>query len=69
MTIINHVIVIPVFNDWRSLNKLLMKINFLFKNTNKISTEILILDDNSSEKISIDFKKVKIFKKNSSFKT
>ena len=63
MTIINHVIVIPVFNDWRSLSKLLMKINFLFKNTNKISTEILILDDNSSEKISIDFKKLKSLKR------
>ena len=63
MTIINHVIVIPVFNDWRSLSKLLTKINFLFKNTNKISTEILILDDNSSEKISIDFKKLKFLKR------
>ena len=63
MTIINHVIVIPVFNDWRSLSKLLIKINFLFKKTNKISTEILILDDNSSEKISIDFKKLKFLKR------
>ena len=63
MTIINHVIVIPVFNDWRSLSKLLIKINFLFKKTNKISTEILILDDNSSEKISIDFKKLKSLKR------
>jgi len=58
-----HVIVIPVFNDWRSLSKLLYKINMLFKNKKNIVTEILILDDNSSEKINIQFKKLKYLKK------
>ena len=34
----------------------------LFKNKKDVVTEILILDDNSSEKINIQFKKLKYLK-------
>ena len=43
-----NLIIIPVFNDWRSLNKLLFKIN---ENLNINSlTRILVIDDCSSIK-------------------
>jgi polyisoprenyl-phosphate glycosyltransferase len=51
-----HVLVIPVYNDWKSLNKLISKLNFIFKNSKKIKNEILIINDNSSEKIKINLK-------------
>ena len=51
-----HVLVIPVYNDWKSLNKLISKLNFVFKNNRKIKNEILIINDNSSEKIKISLK-------------
>jgi len=51
-----HIIVIPVYNDWKSLNKLLHKIN------NKCNTKelikILIIDDFSSRKPLLNLKKL-----------
>jgi len=48
----NFFIVTPVFNDWKSLNKLLLSIN---KNIGKIKGKfrIIIVNDNSSEKIKL----------------
>ena len=46
-----HIIVIPVFNDWRSLNKLLLQLNKNLKKTKEIIHEVLIINDNSSDKI------------------
>ena len=56
-----NLIIIPVFNDWRSLNKLLLEIN---KNSNhKNFTQILIIDDNSTIKMLITKQKLKKIKK------
>ena len=60
---IKHIILIPVFNDWKSLNKLLLNINSVFINQKKIKNEILIVNDNSSQKINISRKKFKTIKK------
>ena len=60
---IKHILVIPVFNDWKSLNKLLQNINTTFINQKKIKNEILIINDNSSQKIDINLKKLNAIKK------
>ena len=52
-----HIILIPVYNDGKSLNKLLEKIDLHLQDILDFETEILILNDNSSEKIAIDKKK------------
>ena len=57
-----HIIVIPVFNDWKSLNKLLLQLNKNLEKPKKINHEILIINDNSSEKIKLKLKKLKILK-------
>ena len=44
-----HIIVIPVFNDWKSLNKLLLQLNKNLKKPKKIIHEVLIINDNSSD--------------------
>ncbi len=54
MNIKKHIILIPVYNDWKSLNKLLVEINKNFINDKNFETEILIVDDCSTEKISIN---------------
>ena len=51
-----HIILIPIYNDWKSLNKLLIDINEVFKNKTNIETKILILNDNSTEVTKIDNK-------------
>ena len=58
-----HIIVIPVFNDWRSLNKLLSKLNKHLKSNKKINNEVLIVNDNSSQNLKLNFKLYKSFKK------
>ena len=57
---IENIILIPVYNDWKSLNHLLLEIN---KNlsSNQI-TKILIMDDHSSQKIKIDKTRLKKIK-------
>lgn len=53
---------VPVYNDGRSLNKLLNKLDTHLHDILNFETEILILNDNSSEQINIDqsnFKKLK----------
>ena len=44
-----HKILIPVYNDWKSLNKLLTEIDKCLKDENNFQTEILVINDNSSE--------------------
>ena len=58
-----HIFVIPVYNDSRSLNKLIANLNIVLKKNKKIEHEILVIDDNSSEKIKINIKKFKTIKK------
>jgi polyisoprenyl-phosphate glycosyltransferase len=56
-----NLIIIPVYNDWKSLNKLLDKIN---KNLDRDSlSKILIIDDFSSIKMDIKKKKFNKIKK------
>ena len=57
------IILIPVYNDWKSLNKLLYEISQSFKNNNSFLTEILIVNDKSTEKINIDNKNFTNLKK------
>ena len=42
------IILIPVYNDWESLNKLLSKINENIQFFNKINFECLIINDAST---------------------
>ena len=62
MNTIRHIIVIPVYNDWKSLNKLLIQINKNFKNDVNFETEILIINDCSTENIQIDNKNLTAIK-------
>ena len=61
-----HVILIPVYNDWKSLNKLIVEIDKNLKNYTSIQTEILIINDLSTEDFYIkknnfsSIKKIKI---------
>ena len=45
------IILTPVFNDWKNLDKLLTKINKLFHYKIKQKFDLIIVDDNSTEKI------------------
>ena len=58
-----HIILIPVFNDDQSLNKLLEKIDIHLENLREFQTEIVILNDKSTEKIILENKKFKNFLK------
>ena len=49
------IIVLPLYNDWKSANRLLGNINKIFLKKSNIN--IIIVDDYSSEKINIDIKK------------
>ena len=57
----NYLFLLPVFNDWKSLNLLLKKINEEIGEKSKYS-HILIINDNSSEKINVENNLVKNFK-------
>tara|TARA_E500000178_G_scaffold133231_1_gene133201 strand:- start:5210 stop:6076 length:867 start_codon:yes stop_codon:yes gene_type:complete len=48
-----HFIIIPLFNDWKSLDKLLVKLDENLKSIKKIKSEVLVINDNSSEKINL----------------
>ena len=49
-----HIILIPVYNDKKSLNKLLQNIDSHIETLVSFETEILILDDKSAEKINLE---------------
>ncbi len=56
-----NLILIPVYNDWKSLHKLLLKINKKF--SNKFLSRVLIIDDFSTIKMSLNKKKFDKIKK------
>ena len=58
-----HFLLIPVFNDWKSVNKLITKLNASLRINKKIKNEILIINDNSSEKINLNLKKLRSISK------
>ena len=55
-------IIIPTYNDWKSLNKLLGVLNINFQNS-KTEINILIVNDGSTEKFNLDTIKLKSIKK------
>ena len=61
---IKHIILIPVYNDWKSLNKLLGDIDMTLAKNHLLQTEVLIINDFSSLSVDIKKKRFKIFKKN-----
>ena len=52
----NFVVAIPVYNDWSNLNRLLKNLNLVAKD-NKLLFSILVINDFSSTKPKIRFKK------------
>ena len=58
-----HIILIPVYNDEKSLIKLLQNIDDHLKMVVDFETEILVLDDRSAEKMSLKSDKFKNIKK------
>ena len=58
-----HIILIPVYNDEKSLIKLLENIDDHLKIVLDFETEILVLDDRSSEEMSLKSDKFKNIKK------
>ena len=59
---IKYVILIPSFNDWECLNLLIPKIDQVLKNTNE-EVDILIVNDGSTKKNNLSFKKMSSLKK------
>lgn len=59
---LKNIVVIPVFNDWKSLNKLLKNLQSSLKGK-IINVNILIINDKSSEDINISKKNLNYFKK------
>ena len=63
MKLLEHIILIPVYNDWKSLNLLLSEINKELDNKNNV--KILIVNDYSTQKVDIkknNFSKIKEIK-------
>lgn len=56
-----YTIILPTFNDWKSLSILLIQIEKYLKNTNNIY-KVLIIDDNSFEKNKYKLNKNRFFK-------
>ena len=48
-----HIILIPVYNDWNSLNRLLREIDLNLKQLKGFRNEVLIINDNSTKKIKL----------------
>lgn len=58
-----HVILIPVYNDWKSLNKLLIEIDKSLKDDSSFTTQILVINDLSTEKCNLNIKNFSSIKK------
>ena len=58
----NILILLPLYNDWKSLNHLLSKINNQFKKK-KLILNIVIINDNSTERAHIEKNKFKYLNK------
>lgn len=63
MNTFKHIILLPVYNDWKSLNRLLTVINKNIKSSKIFKTEILVINDNSKKKITLNTKKLNHIKK------
>ena len=50
------IIILPLYNDWKSAKKLLEKIDRFFSK-DRLNLNIIIVNDNSSQKLNIKFKK------------
>ena len=61
-------ILTPVYNDWQNLHELLDQINRIFTENIKDNFNLVVVDDNSTEKIDINnfkfskIKKIKLIK-------
>ena len=55
-----NIIIIPIYNDWKSLNKLLFEINKILSSSDLY--KILIINDCSTQRIDIPKKKLKKIK-------
>jgi len=60
---LKHVILIPVYNDWKSLNKLLVEIDKCLKDDPSFTTQILVINDLSTEKCNLSNKNFSSIKK------
>ena len=58
-----HIILIPVYNDWKSLNKLLIEIDKCLKDDSSFTTQILVINDLSTEKCNLSNKNFSSIKK------
>ncbi len=63
MNTFKHIILLPVYNDWKSLNRLLTTINNNIKNNRIFKTEILVINDGSKKKVSVQKKNLSKLKK------
>ena len=57
----NHIFLLPLYNDWKSVQKLIGEINSQIKKINKKAT-ILIIDDNSTKTEKLNIKNFKYIK-------
>jgi len=60
---LKHIILIPVYNDWKSLNKLLIEIDKCLKDDSSFTTQILVINDLSTEKCNLSNKNFSSIKK------
>ena len=60
---LKNIILIPIYNDWKSLNNLLLNIDKHFENKKNNIVEILVIDDNSSKELSMIIKIFSLLKK------
>ena len=58
----NYIFLLPLYNDWKSLRRLLVQINLQTKKLNK-KAEILVVDDNSTNISKINIRSLKNIKK------
>lgn len=63
MNISKHIVLVPVYNDWKSLSKLLTQLNKVFENNNSLKTEVLIVNDNSTDRVDIKKSNLSYIKK------
>ena len=58
-----HIILIPIYNDWKSLNRLISEIDKKISDLKSFRNEVLIINDRSTKKINIKNKQIKNIKR------